>query len=62
MYQVLGVKCFIKRATKYIDIGTLALSIGQDVCQALPGLHSFTGCDTVSAFAGRGRLTALKTV
>ena len=24
-------------------------------CSALPGLHAFTGCDSVSAFAGKGK-------
>ena len=24
-------------------------------CAALPGLHAFTGCDSVSAFAGKGK-------
>ena len=38
----------------------LARSLGEDVCQALVGLHVFTGCDTVSAFAGRGKLGAQK--
>ena len=27
--------------------------------QALVGLHSFTGCDTVSAFAGKGKVKPL---
>ena len=30
--------------------------------QALVGLHSFTWCDTVGAFAGNGKLIALKIV
>ena len=29
------------------------------MCKALPGLHSFTG-NTVSAFAGHGKLAAFK--
>ena len=36
--------------------------LGQDVCRALHGLHAFTGCDTVSAFAGRGKIDPLKMV
>ena len=27
---------------------------------ALPGMHALTGCDTVSAFAGRSKVSALK--
>ena len=28
--------------------------------EALPGLHAFTGCNTVSAFSGKGKIKALK--
>ena len=38
----------------------LAAAIGEDVCKALIGLHAFTGCDTVSAFAGKGKAKAFK--
>ena len=33
---------------------------GSDLCSVLPALHCFTGCDTVSAFVRRGKLTPLK--
>ena len=29
---------------------------------ALPGMHFLTGCDTVSAFGGKGKINALKLV
>lgn len=35
-------------------------SLGPNLCKALPGLHALTGCDTVSAFAGKGKLKAFK--
>ncbi|KAG0718239.1 hypothetical protein GWK47_052826 [Chionoecetes opilio] len=35
---------------------------GGSVCDSLIGMHAFTGCDTVSAFAGRGKMTTLKQV
>ena len=31
-----------------------------DFMSALPGLHSFTGCDSTSAFSGKGKVKALK--
>ena len=37
----------------------LASSLGDSICDALIGLHAFTGCDTVSALTGRGKLGAL---
>ena len=42
------------------NISMLANSIGSNVCAAIISLHAFTGCDTTSAFAGRGKLAALK--
>ena len=39
-----------------------ASSVGDSLCDSLIGLHAFTGCDTVSAFAGQGKLKALKMV
>ncbi len=34
--------------------------MGQYTCDALLGLHTFTGYDTVSDFSDRGKLGALK--
>ena len=45
--------------THFIDISNVAASVGPDVCKALLGLHAFTGCDTVNAFAGKGKICAL---
>ncbi len=57
-------KLFIRRGTKLltrlIDITKLAAAVGSDVCTALIGLHPWTGCDTVSALGGQGKLKALK--
>jgi len=46
-------RCGTQTRTRLIDIGTLYSAIGPDVCTALIGLHTFTGCDTVNAFAGK---------
>lgn len=35
---------------------------GPDVCSVLPSIHSFTGCDTTSAFVRRGKLIPLKNI
>lgn len=56
MYQ----KCGTKNRTRYLDITKLSHALGDSVCDALMGMHAFTGCDTVSAFAGRGKVTTLK--
>eukprot|EP00057_Strongylocentrotus_purpuratus_P019489 XP_011673963.1 PREDICTED: uncharacterized protein LOC105442958 [Strongylocentrotus purpuratus] len=46
--------------TRTIAIGNVFNHFGQDVCRALIGLHCFTGCDTVSAMYGIGKVRALK--
>ena len=49
-----------QRLGKEIYITKVASSIGKSVCQALIGMHAFTGCDTVNAFTGKGKAKALK--
>ncbi|KAI8521965.1 hypothetical protein Bbelb_017190 [Branchiostoma belcheri] len=58
------IPCRVYQKTRrgLVDVDNLAQTIGEGVCRALPALHAFTGCDTVSAFAGRGKLGALKLV
>ena len=53
-------RCVSQMNARYVDIGKIAHAIGQDACKALPGLHAFTGCDAVSAFAGIGKVKPLK--
>ena len=43
----------------YIDIRKVAHSLGEDRWDELGGFHAFTGFDTVSAFAGQGKMTCL---
>ena len=47
---------------KYFGLCSIYDSLGPDVCSALPGMHALTGCDTVSAFVGKGKVAALKLV
>ncbi len=51
-----------KNRITFADIGSIQKVLGLDVCRALPALHAFTGCDSVSAFAGRGKIGAFKHV
>ncbi|KAG0727937.1 hypothetical protein GWK47_033565 [Chionoecetes opilio] len=48
-----------KTLTRYADVDKIRRSQGQGVCDSLIGLHAFTGCDSVSCFAGKGKLIAL---
>ena len=45
------------KSFRYIAAHKLAASLGPDKSKALPVFHAITGCDTVSSFAGRGKIT-----
>ena len=53
-------KCGTQNRTRFVDISKLAWLLGGSVCDSLIGLNAFTGYDTVSAFASRGKLSSLK--
>ena len=53
-------KCGTKARRRVVNITKVAATVGIDVCRALVGVHAYTGCDTVSAFAGKGKAKALK--
>ena len=36
-------------------INDIGLDLGEEVCQALPFFHAYTGCDTVSSFFNHGK-------
>ena len=44
----------------YLETSAIADAAGPHLCDALPGLHAFTSCDSTSAFAGKGKKTGLK--
>uniref|UniRef100_H3AH91 Uncharacterized protein n=1 Tax=Latimeria chalumnae TaxID=7897 RepID=H3AH91_LATCH len=57
------IRCSTNIRIRLIDVSKLATAIGHGAYTALIGMHSYTGCDTVSAvtaFAGHGKLSALK--
>ena len=55
-------KCGTQSRTRLVDITSVSSALGSDVCKALLGVHSFTGCDSVSAFAGRGKQRAFQII
>ena len=63
-HKIIPCPIYRKRGTQnrtwFIDISKLGKALGEGICDSLIGLHAFTGCDTVSAFAGHGKLSALK--
>jgi len=56
MYQ----KCGTLNRTRFLDITKLGQSLGSGIFDSLVGMHAFTSCDSVSAFAGRGKIGTLK--
>lgn len=50
------IKCGSQTRVKYIEFSRVVESVGADVCRSLPGFNAFSGCDTASAFAGRGKV------
>ena len=45
------------KSFRYLPAHEMAGALGPEKCTALPFLHAFSGCDTVSSFAGRGKKT-----
>ena len=41
-----------------MDVKSVCAALTQPVCKVLPGMHSLTGCDSTSAFVGRGKKVA----
>ena len=64
-HQISGnmyIQCGTKNRLRHIDITKVGQSLGEETCKALQGLHAFTGCDSVSAFSGRGKVSALNLI
>ena len=43
---------------RHLPAHEMASALGPSRCSALPMFHAFTGCDSMSFFAGRGKKTA----
>ena len=44
--------------SRIVDITSVFEKFDPKTCDALPGFHAITGCDTVSALSGRGKSKA----
>lgn len=45
---------------RILDLTALSTSLGEQLSNALTGFHAFTGCDSISSFAGKGKRTCYK--
>lgn len=42
----------VNKITQIIDMDKVSSALGTSVCSALIGIHTFSGCDSISAFQG----------
>ena len=49
-----------KNKKRLINISELGTHYSDEYCKALLGIHVFTGCDSTSAFKGKGKVRAIK--
>ena len=48
--------------SRFVNISAISHVIGETISRCLPGLHAYTVCDTVSCFAGKGKVKSWKVV
>ena len=62
--HIIGCQMYQRKRTSvhghYIDVGRVANRHSIDLCSSLIGIHAFTGCDSVGAFAGKGKIIPVK--
>eukprot|EP00112_Aurelia_sp_Birch-Aquarium-sp1_P019949 Seg5032.1 transcript_id=Seg5032.1/GoldUCD/mRNA.D3Y31 product="hypothetical protein" protein_id=Seg5032.1/GoldUCD/D3Y31 len=51
-----------KQGITYHDIKSLAASLGESICEALPAFHALTGCDYTMPFFRRSKFSIFKKV
>ena len=54
----LWVACGSGKSFRHIPVHQIAMQLGPSKSRALLAFHSLTGCDTTSAFQGKGKRTA----
>ena len=52
------IKCSSQTTVKYLDVSRIVERIGAST--SLPGFHTFTGCDAVNVFPGRGKVLVFR--
>ena len=56
------IPCGTKNRLCHIDSSKVEQTLGGETCKALQGRHAFTRCDSIGAFSGRRKVSALKLV
>ena len=64
IHELDGLMVFFETGTKnkkrLINMSSFKTVYSEEYCKALLSLHAFTGCDSTSAFKGKGKVRALK--
>lgn len=63
--QINGTVLFLtgnKHRRRYVNLSQIGRKLGPQVCRVLLGMHALTGCDSTSAFVGKGKVQALQLV
>ena len=50
----------VGKRTRIIDLAKVLTALGNSVCLAFIGIHTFSGCDFTSAFHGKGKRKTLR--
>ena len=50
------------KGSRYFDARAIAEELADEICDALPGLHTFTGCNSTNAFVAEGKKRALTVI
>ena len=50
----------VGKQLRFIPAHDIAIALGVEKARGLPFFHSFTGCDTVSSFGGKGKKTCFE--
>ena len=50
-----------RNSTQMIHVNTVCAALGKKVSRGIPFFHALTGCDTTSAFKGKGKKSAWQT-
>lgn len=53
-------KCGTRTCTKNLEMEKVTSTLGADVCKGLIAMPAFTDCDSVSAFAGKRKISSFR--
>ena len=52
----------VKNRSSFISVHSIAITLGPQMCKALPTFHPLTGCDSTSSLSGVGKKNTWKSI